>query len=61
MIKLKTTTAYDVKETAGILHIGIQTVRLYIKQGKIKAQKVGTRYYVTDETVADFLKGKIEK
>jgi len=61
MIKLETTTAYNVKETAELLHIGYQTVLLYIKRGKIKAQKVGVKYYVTDETIAEFLRGDTSK
>lgn len=57
MIELKTTTAYDLKETAELLHLNIQTIRNYIKAGKIKAQKVGRSYYVTEETIRDFLNG----
>lgn len=57
MIELKDTTAYNVKETAELLHVSDATVRLYIKRGKIRAQKVGVKYYVTDETIADFLRG----
>lgn len=61
MIQLKDTTAYDVKETANLLHINEQTVRKYIKQCKIRSQKVGLKYYVTDETIADFLKGDMKE
>lgn len=57
MIKLETTTAYDVEETSKKLHVTIPTVRNYIKAGKIRAQKVGVKYYVTDETIAEFLRG----
>ena len=58
MIKLDTVTAYDLKETAELLHLNIQTIRKYIKLGKIRAQKVGRSYYVTDETIAEFIKGE---
>jgi len=61
VIKLETTTAYDVAETAEKLHVTIPTVRSYIKAGKIRAQKVGVKYYVTDETIAEFLRGDTSK
>lgn len=57
MIKLNTTTAYNVQEASELLHISDQTVRKYIRDGKIKAQKVGVKYYVTNKTIENFLKG----
>lgn len=56
-IKVGDLTAYDVKELAEILKLYPVTVRLYIKTGRLKGQKVGARWYVTDENVKRFLGG----
>lgn len=58
MIKLETTTAYTVKEAAEILGKNCDTVRRYIKTGKLKAQKVGHAYYITDKTLTGFVTGE---
>ena len=58
MIKLETTTAYTVEEAAKILHKNPQTIRVYIKKGKLKAQKVGNTWYVTDRTLTEFVTGE---
>ena len=58
MIKLETTTAYTTIETAKILHKNPDTVRRYIRDGKLKAQKVGNTWYVTDRTLTEFVTGE---
>ena len=58
MIKLETTTAYTLKEAADIVNKNEQTLRLYIKNGKLKAQKVGGTWYVTDKTLTELVTGK---
>lgn len=60
MIKLETTTAYDVKETAELLHVSPQTVKKYIREGKLRAQRVGLPYYVTEETLKEFLNNEVK-
>lgn len=57
MIKLETTTAYDVPEVSERLGLCVTTVRKYLREGRIKAQKVGRKYYVTEETLKEFLNG----
>lgn len=47
---------YNLKEVVQLLGLNIQTVRQYIKEGKLKASKVGTHYIVTDEAIQQFLK-----
>lgn len=61
MIKLETTTAYTVKEASELLHLNEQTLRRYIKTGKIRAQKVGVPYYVTEDTIREFLNGEVRQ
>lgn len=60
MIKIDDIKAYDVQEVAEMLHISAQTVRAYIKQGKLKAQKAGNKYVITEETLKAFIKGGVE-
>ncbi len=57
MIQIDDLIVYDVKECAEMLHVSQQTVRRYMKQGKITYQKVGSKLYTTEETVKNFLKG----
>lgn len=47
---------YNLKEVVKLLGLNIQTIRQYIKEGKLKASKIGTHYIVTDEAIKEFLK-----
>ena len=47
---------YNLKEVVKLLGLNIQTIRQYIKEGKLKASKIGTHYMVTDEAIKEFLK-----
>ena len=47
---------YNLKEVVKLLGLNIQTIRKFIKEGKLKASKIGTHYIVTDEAIKDFLK-----
>lgn len=47
---------YNLKEVVELLGLNIQTVRQYIKEGKLKASKVGTHYIVTEDAIKEFLK-----
>lgn len=42
-------------ELASKLQVTPQTVREYIKQGKLKAQKVGRSFLVSEKNLLDFL------
>lgn len=57
MIKLEEVTVYDVNECAELLKVNPQTIRRYIKSGKLRGQKVGAKQYVTAETIKELLKG----
>lgn len=47
---------YNLKDVVKLLGLNIQTIRQYIKEGKLKASKIGTHYMVTDEAIKEFLK-----
>jgi len=49
---------YDVQEIAKAFDMTPQSVRKYFKEGRIKARKVGTRWYVTEEAMREFLLGE---
>lgn len=57
MLKIGNKKAYNVQEAAELLKLTPVTVRNYIKAGKIKAQKVGTRYHIAESNLQDFIKG----
>ena len=57
MLKIGNEKAYNVQEAAELLKITPVTVRTYIKAGKIKAQKVGTRYHIAESNLQEFIKG----
>lgn len=47
---------YNLKEVVKLLGLNIQTIRQYIKEGKLKASKIGTHYIVTEDAIKEFLK-----
>jgi len=46
---------YTVMELAKLFHLTPQTVRKYLKEGKIKGKKVGTKWLVTEKAIKEFL------
>ena len=47
---------YTIPETAEALNVTPQTIRAYIKQGKIKSQRIGRPILITETNLKDFLK-----
>ena len=54
-----TTLKLITKEVAQMLDISAQTVRAYIKQGKLKAQKTGNKYVITEDTLKAYISGGV--
>lgn len=48
---------YDVQEIARIFDMTPQSIRKFFKTGRIKARKFGTRWYVTEEAMREYLLG----
>jgi excisionase family DNA binding protein len=48
---------YTVQEIASILQVTPQTVRAYIKQAKIRAQRIGRPLLITESSLKEFLEG----
>lgn len=58
MITMGDIKAYDVYEIAQLFNMTPQSVRKYLKSGKIQANKFGTKWYITEEAMRDFLMNK---
>ena len=48
-------SVYDLKDLSKKLKISIRTLREYIKNGKLKAKKIGRAYYITKPNLMAFL------
>lgn len=60
-IKLGKKQFYNVEALSKMLFIPVDTVRKYIREGKIKSIKVGKRYLVSVENLDKFLSGEGNK
>ena len=49
---------YSVVELSKKLEITMTTIRTYIKTGKLKGQKIGNKYYITEEAIKELFNGK---
>ena len=46
---------YNIQETAKALQVTPQTIRAWIKQGKIKSQRIGRPILITENNLKEFL------
>jgi len=46
---------YTILETAEALHVTPQTIRAWIKQGRIKSQRIGRPILITESNLKEFL------
>ncbi|MFA5436314.1 MAG: helix-turn-helix domain-containing protein [Candidatus Neomarinimicrobiota bacterium] len=46
---------FTVQETAGLLRVTPQTVRAYIKQGKLKGKRIGRPILISEDNIREFL------
>jgi excisionase family DNA binding protein len=46
---------YTIPETAKVLRVTPQTIRAYIKQGRIKSQRIGRPILITENNLKAFL------
>lgn len=57
--KMGTVEVWDLNEVSEEMEVGIETVRQYVRDGKLPAQKFGTKYWVTTETLGKWAKGEL--
>jgi len=60
-IKVMKKKLYSVKDLSKMLPITPLTIREYFRKGKIKGNKVGRNWYVTEENLESFLEGEDAK
>jgi len=46
---------YTIPETAQALRVTPQTIRAWIKQGRIKSQRIGRPIFITESNLLEFL------
>jgi putative molybdopterin biosynthesis protein len=46
---------YTVQETAELLRVTPQTIRSYIKQGKLKGKRIGRPILISEANIQEFL------
>ena len=54
--RMKNVTFYSVSELSHKLNVTTVTIRNYLKQGKLKGQKVMGRWFISDEDAAAFFR-----
>lgn len=57
---LKDIKLYNIKETAEILGVTTRTLQTYIKNGRIKARKIGRGWKFTEQSISEFINGTDE-
>ncbi len=50
---------YSLKEASKILGVTERTLYNYIKAGRIKVQKIGGKWIITEENLKKFIKGEL--
>ena len=55
--KIKDITTYSVTELSQKLNVTPVTIWKYLKQGRLKGQKIMGRWFISEGEVSDFFKG----
>jgi excisionase family DNA binding protein len=51
---------YTIPETAETLKVTPQTIRAYLKQGRLKGTRIGRPIFITQSNIKDFLEASNE-
>jgi excisionase family DNA binding protein len=57
--RMGNTTVWDLDEVATHMEVTIETVREYVREGKLPAQKFGRKYWVAEEDLGRWAKGEL--
>jgi len=60
-IELGNIKIFSISDLSKVLYINISTLRKYIKEGKLKGQKLGNKYYITEDNLKHFFNQGYEK
>lgn len=55
MLVIENLKFYTVSEIAAALNVTPQTVRLYIKQGRLKSQRIGRPLLISEKQLREFI------
>jgi len=55
--KIRKISFFTTDQLTDILGLSMLTVRRYLRQGKIKAVKIGQRWYISNKNLDKFLNG----
>lgn len=47
---------YSPKVAAGLLNVTEETLRRWLREGRLEGEKIGTRWYISDGAIRDFLR-----
>ncbi len=61
MITVGDLKMYDLEEISKKTGISVVSLRKWIRQGKLKAKKIGVKYYVSEDSLIEFLKEDSKK
>lgn len=53
-IKIGELRLYDLEELSEKLQVNVRSLRRWIREGKIKAKKVGVKYYITEQSLKEY-------
>lgn len=56
-IQLGELKLYSLKELSKALGLTTFTLRAYIRQGKLRARKAGTRWFITEDSLKEYFRG----
>jgi excisionase family DNA binding protein len=57
-VTIEDTQIFNLEDLSVVLGIGVRTLREYIKSGKLKSKKIGRSYFVTGESLNEFVSSK---
>jgi excisionase family DNA binding protein len=60
MVEIENIKFYNIQEIAKALGVTPQTIRAYIKQGKIKSQRIGRPILIKESNLKEFLQATNE-
>ena len=53
-IRIGELTLYDLEELSEKLQVNVRSLRRWIREGKIKAKKLGVKYYITEQNLTEY-------
>lgn len=55
-VKFSEVILYSTEELSEILGLGLNTLRIYFRKGKLKGRKIGIKWYLSEDELRKYLK-----